>query len=92
MKKASTKIPRAADLDIPELTREQLGRGVRGKYYKHFTQGSNVVILRPEVQKAFPTSEAVNEALLGLLTLTEQTARITGRVPKRPLPRKRAAA
>lgn len=88
MKKASTK---TTDLDIPELTREQLGQGVRGKYYKRFTQGSNVVILGPEVQKAFPTSEAVNEALLGLLTLTEQTARITGRA-KRPVPRKRAAA
>lgn len=31
------------------------------------------------VAKAFPTSEAVNEALLGLLSLTEQTARITRR-------------
>ncbi len=37
----------------------------------------------------FPTSEAVNEALRGLLTLTEQTARITGRA-KRPA-RKRVA-
>ena len=88
MKKLSTK---TADLDIPEYTREQLGKGVRGKYYKRFIQGSNVVILRPEVQKAFPTSEAVNEALLGLLTLTAQTARITGRA-KRAVPRKRAAA
>jgi hypothetical protein len=86
MKKASTK---TAELDIPELTREQLGKGVRGKYYQRFTQGSNVVILRPEVHKAFPTSEAVNEALLGLLTLTAQTTRITGRA-KRTVPRKRA--
>ena len=88
MKKASTKTD---ELDIPELTREQLGRGVRGKYHKRFMRGSNVVILRPEVQKAFPTSEAVNEALMGLLTLTEQTARITGRA-KRSTSRKRAAA
>jgi hypothetical protein len=88
MKKPSTKTD---DLDIPEYTREQLGKGVRGKYYKRFTRGSNVVILRPEVQKAFPTSEAVNEALLGLLTLTAHTVRITGRA-KRPAPRKRAAA
>lgn len=88
MKRASTK---TADLAIPELTREQLGQGVRGKYYKRFMQGSNVVILRPEVQKAFPTSAAVNEALMGLLSLTEQTARITGRA-KRPVPRKRALA
>ena len=79
------------EADIPEYTREQLGKGGRGKYYKRFMQGSNVVILRPEVQQAFPTSEAVNEALLGLLTLTEQTARITGRA-KRALARKRVAA
>ena len=88
MKKASTK---PADLDIPELAREQLGKGVRGKYYERFAQGSNVVILRPEVHKAFPTSEAVNEALLGLLTLTAQTTRITGRA-KRPTARKRPSA
>ena len=33
----------------------------------------------PAIAKVFPTSEAVNAALLGLLTLTDQTARITGR-------------
>jgi hypothetical protein len=43
--------------DIPEYTREQLGVGVRGKHHKQFVQGGNVVVLQPEVQKAFPTSE-----------------------------------
>jgi hypothetical protein len=28
-----------ADLDIPELKRDQLGKGVRGKYLKHFYAG-----------------------------------------------------
>ena len=46
--------------------------------------------LDPDLAKAFPTSEAVNQALTGLLALTEQTARITGR-NKRPAARKRAA-
>jgi hypothetical protein len=45
-----------ADLDIPELKRDQLGKGVYGKYLKHFVQGSNVVVLQPEILKAFPTS------------------------------------
>jgi hypothetical protein len=53
IKKTSTKL---ADLDIPELKRDQLGKGVRGKYLKHFVQGSNVVVLQPEILKAFPTS------------------------------------
>lgn len=70
MKKAS--IP-TGDQDIPELKREKLGVGVRGKYFEQFTQGSNVVILQPEIQKAFPTSEAVNKALASLLVLTKET-------------------
>ena len=35
--------------DIPELTREQLGKGVRGKYFQQYTQQSNVVVLKPEI-------------------------------------------
>ena len=63
MKRASMK---TADQDIPELKREQLGKGIRGKYLKPFLQGSNVVVLQPEIQKAFPTSEAVNKALASI--------------------------
>ncbi len=60
------------DQDIPEFKREQLGAGVRGKYHKQFMQGSNVVVLQPEIQKAFPTSEAVNKALASMLAFTRK--------------------
>lgn len=63
----------------PEYRREELGRGVRGKYLARVSRGTNLVALDAQVAKAFPNSEAVNEALLGLLTLTEQTTRITRR-------------
>ena len=76
MKKASTKM---ADLDIPEFKREQLGVGIRGKYYKRFLQGSNVVVLQPEIQKAFPTSEAVNKALANMLAFAKETQGLTAR-------------
>jgi len=79
-----------ADLDIPELKREQLGIGVRGKYLKHFAHGSNVVVLQPEIQKAFPTSEAVNKALASMLAFAQEAQSLTGR-PRRTS-RKRAAA
>jgi hypothetical protein len=36
---------------------------VRGKYTSRVRAGSNVVRLDPEIARAFPTSEAVNEAL-----------------------------
>ena len=41
----------------------QLGTGVRGKYFQQHVQGTNLVLLQPEVAKAFPTPEAVNDAL-----------------------------
>ena len=37
--------------------------GVRGKYAKRYAEGSNVVVLDPDVAEHFKTSEAVNEAL-----------------------------
>ena len=74
MKKAFMEM---ADQDIPELKRESLGKGVRGKFLKPFLQGSNVVILQPEIQKAFPTSEAVNKALARLLAFAQETQELT---------------
>jgi hypothetical protein len=62
-----------------EYRREDLGKGVRGKYFARVAKGSNLVLLDDKVAKAFPTGAAVNEALLSLLTLTEQTARLTSR-------------
>lgn len=78
-----------ADLDIPELKRDQLGKGVRGKYLKPFMQGSNVVVLQPEILKAFPTSEAVNKALASMLAFAQETQGLTAR--SRATTRKRAA-
>jgi hypothetical protein len=45
--------------------------------------------LQPEIQKAFPTSEAVNKALASMLAFAQETQKLTGR-SKRP-PRKRNA-
>ncbi len=60
-----------------EYRREDLGRGVRGKYYGQYMKGTNFVLLQPEVARAFPTSEAVNEALLSLIQLANLTTRPT---------------
>ncbi len=44
-------------------------RGVRGKYADRYRQGTNVVLLDPEVAEAFPDSKSVNDALRELLTI-----------------------
>lgn len=70
MKKTSTN---KADQDIPVLKREQLGNGVRGKHFQQYTQQSSVVVLKPEIMKAFRTAAAVNTALASMLAFNEET-------------------
>ena len=45
--------------------------GVRGKYAKLYRAGTNVVLLDPDVYKAFPTAAAVNEALRAVLRIAK---------------------
>lgn len=43
--------------------RQLLEAGVRGKYAKRYHAGTNLVLLEPDVRKAFRSERAVNEAL-----------------------------
>lgn len=62
-----------------EYRRDTLGQGVRGKYFSRYSRGTNLVLLDDRVAKAFPTAEAVNEALLELIELATRTTRMGGR-------------
>ena len=65
-------------------------KAVRGKYYRRLLEeGSNVVVLEPDVAKAFGDSSAVNEALRSLLALTHSTQRLTTRSSGRRMERRR---
>ena len=55
-----------------EYDEKALKNGVRGKYAQRLAQGSNVVRLAPDVAAAFPTEEAVNEALRLLLQTAQR--------------------
>jgi len=58
--------------------------GVRGKYVERLRRGSNIVVLEPEVAQAFPTGEAVNAALRGVLATT-RAVRTHGGLPNAAL-------
>jgi hypothetical protein len=45
--------------------------GVRGKYTARYNAGTNLVLLEPEVAKAFPNDKAVNDALKLVIRLTK---------------------
>lgn len=51
--------------------------GVRGKHLKRYREGTNLVLLAPDVQRAFPDAASVNEALRGLIRVAKRSARTT---------------
>ncbi len=55
------------EYDLHELLKD----GVRGKYVERYRAGTNLVLLDPDVARAFPTAAAVNEALRLVIQLTE---------------------
>lgn len=51
--------------------RQLLKRGVRGKYLKSYRAGTNLVLLEPDVARAFSSEQAVNETLRLVIQLTK---------------------
>ncbi len=66
--------------------------GVRGKYARRFREGTNIVLLDPEMVEAFPTEDAVNEALRGVLNTTRAVRRGGGLPNKALQPTSRSKA
>jgi hypothetical protein len=63
----------------PEYKRSDLGEIVRGKYANRIKEESNVVLLEPDIAKAFPNDEAVNKALRYLLEVAKTSTSLTQR-------------
>ena len=55
----------------PEYDASVLKNGVRGKYLTEYRAGTNLVLLAPDVAAAFPTEQAVNDALRRLIQTQE---------------------
>ena len=72
MKKVSAK--RKADELQPEYDLSRLKGGVRGKYYRQATVGTNLVLIEPELAIVFPDTESVNRALKLLVETAEAAA------------------
>ncbi len=54
-------------------------KGVRGKHAARYAEGTNVVVLEPDVAREFKTTEHVNEALRAVSKLLKQHRERTGR-------------
>ena len=77
----------------PEYDLSQLKGGVRGKYYKRAIVGTNLILIEPDLAKAFPSTDSVNRSLRTLLDVVSATAVPARRRRLRPNKRlKRTAA
>ena len=75
----------------PEYDSAKLKGAVRGKYYRRLLkEGSNIVVLDPDVAEAFRDSVAVNDVLRSLLKVARSTRHQTAHLG-RPV-RKRTVA
>jgi len=66
-KKNSSKDELRPEYDLKKL----LKTGIRGKYVERYREGTNVVLLEPDVAKVFSDARAVNEALRLVIQLRQ---------------------
>jgi len=62
----------------PEYDLSKLKGGVRGKYYKRATAGTTLVLLEPDVAKAFPDGRTVNDVLRAVIKVARTQAKAIG--------------
>ena len=65
-------------------------QGVRGKHYRAYRAGTNVVFLEPDIAAVFPDSDSVNQALRLLVRLAKSNGVVDGRANKALQPTSRA--
>ncbi len=90
MKKASAK-KNNNDLR-PEYDLSKLKGGVRGKYYRKATGGTNLVLIEPELTTLFPDTESVNRALRLLADTAASATEKTRQRSKAPSKRLKRSA
>ncbi|MBE0410903.1 MAG: hypothetical protein IBX69_14380 [Anaerolineales bacterium] len=62
----------------PEMLEEyDFDQGKRGKYAQRYADGTNIVLLSPDVARVFPDSESVNKALRRLVEIAQQSTKIS---------------
>lgn len=54
------------------LEEYDFSKGIRGKYAKRYAEGTNVVVIEPDVAKFFPDHDSVNQALRSLTEIIKK--------------------
>jgi hypothetical protein len=65
--------------DQDMLEKYDFSVGVRGKYSKRYEEGTNVVVIEPDVVKFFPDHDSVNQALRSLTEIIKKQKKLSGK-------------
>lgn len=58
----------------PDMLEEyDFSKGIRGKYAKRYAEGTNLVLIDPDVAEFFSDHESINEALRSLINIIKKT-------------------
>ncbi|MBM4053910.1 MAG: hypothetical protein FJ264_04380 [Planctomycetes bacterium] len=61
--------------DSDMLEEYDFSKGIRGKYTKRYEEGTNVVVIDPDVAKFFPDHDSVNQALRSIAKIIKRQKR-----------------
>jgi len=68
----------------PDMLEEyDFSKGIQGKYTKRYSEGTNVVVIDPDVAKVFPDHDSVNQALRSLAEIIKRQKRRPEKVLQR---------
>jgi hypothetical protein len=62
--------------DLNMLEEYDFSQGVQGKYAKRYEEGTNVVVIEPDVAKVFPDHDSVNQALRSLARIIRRQKKL----------------
>jgi len=62
--------------DRDMLEEYDFSKGIQGKYARRYAEGTNVVVIEPDVAKFFPDHDAVNQALRSLAEIIKRRKKI----------------
>lgn len=61
----------------PDLLEEyDFSKGIQGKYAKRYAEGTNVVVIDPDVARVFPDHDSVNQALRSLVEIIRRQKKL----------------
>ena len=62
----------------PDMLEEyDFSKGIQGKYVKKYAEGTNIVVIEPDVAKIFPDHDSVNQALRSLAEIIRRQKKLT---------------